>query len=348
MKIAIITYHYSSNNGAVMQTYALCRFLKERGYCVSLIDIRQDESAKQPLHVKILKYIVQRYRINKFIKKNYRPLTMRYESLDELKQSPPQADCYIVGSDQVWNPDISKSLRNAYFLDFGDETIKRVSYASSFGLKEWPSRLENDIPEITLLLNRFCALSVREKEGQELCESTFGLKSTLVLDPCFLNDDYVEIVGRIKQRNEIVCYKLNKTMDFYRNIDFVKSTFRCSAILLNENYPQKGLRYCFNPSVKKWMSRIAGAKFVVTDSFHGIVFCILFHKQFIATINNDGKDSRLVNLMHEMGLEKYLIPSLEFLKNSNDWLLPINYEEVDRRKMRLVEMSRSYLLQALK
>lgn len=117
MKIAVITYHYSNNKGAVMQTYGLCKFLRDYGYDIELIDIRQKESTTNLL-VKIVKFFVVEYRMNKDMKTFYPPLTRRYGSVKELRNDPPKADCYIVGSDQVWNPNISKSLMMAVLLGF--------------------------------------------------------------------------------------------------------------------------------------------------------------------------------------------------------------------------------------
>ncbi len=348
MKIAVITYHYSSNNGATMQTYGLCRFLKEQGHDVCIIDIRQDENWNVPAHIRIAKFLIQERRIEKFIKKHFPPLTRRYHSIEDLRNDPPKVDCYIVGSDQTWNPDISKELYLAYFLDFGDENTRRLSYASSFGVKEWSFNNKSATEHIQACLEKFAVLSVREQDGADLCERTFHLRPIVVLDPSFLNDRYDELTGKIKEKNQIVCYKLNKTKDFFENVHYVKEKLGLPAVLLNENYPKKGLKYCFNPGVSKWLRAIGGAKFVITDSFHGAVFSIMFKRQFIVTLNRDSKDSRLVNLMRSMGLENYLVDNLVDLKYSEKWLKPIDYKKVEEKKKILVRESRNYLIDALK
>lgn len=153
MKIALITYHYSNNKGAVMQTYGLCKFLRDKGYDIELIDVRQSEKTNQPFYVKLVKYFIVGYRMQQDMKKFYPPLTRRYNSVEELRQDPPKADCYIVGSDQVWNPNISKELMWAYFLDFGSKHVKRISYASSFGISEWIIKDKSVNERITELFN---------------------------------------------------------------------------------------------------------------------------------------------------------------------------------------------------
>ena len=135
MKIALITYHYSNNKGAFMQTYALCRYLQNLGHELRIIDIRQKEYTQW--YTKFIKSIIVGTRLRQEMRLFYPPLTKSYSNIGELRENPPVADCYIVGSDQVWNPNISKDLMMAYFLDFGDKNIRRMSYASSFGLSEW-------------------------------------------------------------------------------------------------------------------------------------------------------------------------------------------------------------------
>lgn len=158
-------------------------FLRENGHKVSLIDIRQDESEKQPFIVKFVKFFIFGYRINRIVKKFYPALTKRYWTVDDLRNDPPKADCYIVGSDQVWNPAISKELMLAYFLDFGNDKVKRVSYASSFGVSEWPIKDSDVTKKVQSLLTRFDSLAVRENQGKLICKNTFGLDAKVVLDP---------------------------------------------------------------------------------------------------------------------------------------------------------------------
>ena len=156
MKIAVITYHYSNNKGAFMQTYALCRFLRDMGHELSIIDVRQKEYT--PWYIKLAKSIIVGARLKKEMGLHYPPLTRRYYSFEELQNNPPEADCYIVGSDQVWNPNISKDLMLAYFLDFGEKDVRRISYASSFGLSKWVISDKETNAHISDLLLSFSAL----------------------------------------------------------------------------------------------------------------------------------------------------------------------------------------------
>lgn len=347
MKIAVITYHYSNNKGAVMQTYGLCKFLRDHGYDIELIDIRQKESTTN-FFIKVIKYFVVGYRMNKDMKTFYPPLTRRYESIEALRKDPPKADCYIVGSDQVWNPNISKELMMAYFLDFGPTSVKRISYASSFGISEWVISDKSINSHISELLSSYCALSVRENEGKKLCEKEFGVTPKVVLDPTFLNEDYSEFTGGVKQKNLIVCYKINKTNDFWKFAPMVKQKLNAPMTILNYNYPKKGYRYCFPPSLNFWMKSIASAKFVLTDSFHGVAFSLINKKNFCVILNHNDRDSRLINIITEFGLKDRMFNSVEEMLKSDSWMLPIDYSLHDKVIHERVKYSQKYLLEALK
>ena len=347
MKIAVITYHYSNNKGAFMQTYALCRYLREQGHELSIIDIRQEEGTNLGLVGRVIKDIIVNHRLKKDIKQLYPPLTRHYNTLQELQQDPPAADCYIVGSDQVWNPNISKKLMFAFFLDFGQKETRRVSYASSFGLSDWiikDAKINDNIRE---LLGSFNALSVREQEGQALCEREFGLRPTIVLDPTFLNTDYDDIIGKVKPRREILCYKINKTEDFWMNAPIIGKQMGLPMALLNYNYPHKDFRYCFPPSLKTWMRRIAAAEFVLTDSFHGVAFSIINKKQFVVILNHNDRDSRLINLIRLFHLEERMFNSVDEMVKDQRWKKTINYNEVSVLVEKEREASRRYLLGAI-
>lgn len=345
MKISLITYHVSSNYGAIMQTYALCEYLKILGHNVELIDIRQSEETKGIIP-KLIKPVVFWLRMKTIIKTLYPPFSKRYKDFNHLQKEPPVADIYLVGSDQVWNPNISKNLQMAYFLDFGGSNVKRVSYASSFGITQWPSK--DNIAHISECLRRFDSLSVREEEGKIVCEKVFDCVPEVVVDPTFLLDDYKKLVNEIEERDEIICYKLKKDEDFFDNVRIIGKNLNLPVTLLNHNYKVKGLRYCLNPSLKQWLKRIASAKFIITDSFHGIAFSLIFNKQFVVIKKNDGKDSRLINILRKVGLEHRMYDSTEILSKDKNWsTTQIDYSKVNEKIKILREKSRGFLIKAL-
>lgn len=349
MRIGLLTYHHSNNYGALLQAYATAKALKALHHEPVIIDIRQSELHHTGI-VGLLANIVnikRDYDIKKFQDQFYPPKSQRYYSLDDLRSNPPLVDCLLVGSDQVWNPQISKELSMAYFLDFAPETVRRVSYASSFGVSEWSgSKLFTE--SVKTALSRFSSLSVREETGVKILKETFGKEATLVLDPTMLFKEYTELTGSIPERDEVVCYKLNRTPDFFNNIGAVKKMTGLPARLLNNAYPVGGLRYTYPPSVGEWIRRIAGARYVITDSFHGAVFSILYKRDFIVVKNNNGKDTRLLNLLNVLGLSKRAVECVEAIQHDWSLLNPIDYAYADSKLEELRTASWEYLKSAVK
>lgn len=326
MKIGLLTYHKSYNCGAVMQTYATCRILKELGHEVELIDLRQPE----PIRLRQLIFIPRFIKFYHFCKKFYPSLTCHYKTMEELRAANLDYDCLLVGSDQTWNPLISKEQCLAYFLDFGGEHVRRVSFASSFGVREWPENYKELLPVIDKLLHRFSAISVREATGQNILKQQFGLDGSLVLDPTMLHSSYAEITTNIYPNHRIVCYLLSRDA---RQLDMARYLSRkmdIPARMIFNGYPLRGFEYCYPPAIEGWIEQIGGADIVITDSFHGLVFSLLYHRQFAVIPIANGLSSRLLDLLKLVGLEDHVFTSQDELENRMEVLqCPVDYERVD-------------------
>ncbi len=348
MKIGLLTYHVSTNIGAMMQTYATCRAFQQLGHEVEIVDIRQPEPQNTGMKklVTDIVFFKQKYE-HKCFRNNYYPhLTKRYYSVEELRRNPPHVDCLVVGSDQIWNPILSKDTAMAYFLDFGEETITRFSYASSFGMERW-NQSDKMTKAVSDALHKFKNLSVRERTAVKICKETFGLEAQLVVDPTLLFEDYSEITGTIPQRNEILCYKLIRNKDFFNNVCTLKENMGLPIRLLNNAYPVRGLKYTYPPSIEEWIQRIGGASFVVTDSFHGVAFSVLYKRQFMVTRNHNGRDSRFEDLLCELGLENRIFDSIEEMSLTDVWKEQIDYSKVTPKLEKLRESSWNFLKNAL-
>lgn len=348
MKIGLLTFHHSSNIGAMMQTYATCRALKELGHEVVIVDIRQPEKEHHGIKKFASTILFGKHQrdLDRFERDYYSPLTKRYYSVDELRNDPPIVDCLVVGSDQTWNPDISKEMSMAYFLDFGNDKIRRFSYASSFGVGSW-ERETNETISFREALHKFQNISVRERSGVDICRNTFGIEAKLVVDPTLLFKGYPEITGSIKERNELLCYKIKRNEDFFNNIGIVKKSMGISARLLNNPTPVKGLKYTYFPSVKEWIERVGGANFVLTDSFHGVAFSLNYERQFVVIRNHTIRDARFVDLLTELGLESRIYNSVEEMGGTDRWKEQIDYNSVNPKLEKLRASSWNYLKEAL-
>lgn len=352
MKIVLLTIWRVKNYGAELQAYATIKALKELGCTVKIIDYRLNELSFPTFKQRIIGLLnsltLDTYKFNVFWEK-YFPATKHYHSLKDLQKESPQADVYLVGSDQVWNPEITKDKISTYFLNFGNDSVRRISYASSFGISVWNMDSKFTVT-IQNLLNRFETLSSREKSGVSILKDTFHLEATHVLDPTLLYDDYTELIGKVIPQNTLVYYPLspfpelesfsmNLAKDlnlYYRNIN--KKSYLVRKIVWNRL------------SIGKWIKSIAESSFVVTPSFHGLAFSLIYKRQFaiVQNIKDKNRSSRITDLLNALGLSDRYFTSVEELSNSRVWEKHINYQDVSKRISSLREQSWLFLKSVLK
>lgn len=348
MKIALLTIWHCYNYGAELQTYATVKYLQKHGHDVKVIDFREGDSLNPGFKDKVLN-IIRKFtktdkKFNSFWRK-YIPLTeMHYKSLEELRNNPPVADMYLIGSDQVWNEDITHERAPLYFLDFGDSKTLRASYASSIGKAEWNGSQE--LTEIvSKILPTYKGISCREKSGVKLLQDIFGVNVTRVLDPTLLHGSYPELTGSIKESNMLVYYPLtvnpqierfSKDLSLKLGLDFVntnKQTMITNTVAWDR------------PSIEEWVKNIASSHFVVTPSFHGLAFSLIYHKQFIIIKNsqNTNRQSRMVDLLSELGLEDRFFDCVEDATIARIWEKTIDYAIIDQKLEAMRKESMDYL-----
>jgi len=346
MKIALITYHSANNYGATLQAYSTYRLLEELGYQVELIDLPIKEC--NPLFKKVL-LLGKHLQFSLFRKKYFMKLTRRYYSLNDLQKNPPVADVYMVGSDQVWNPDISMEKSGAFFLDFGDDKVKRIAFASSFGKSEWQSSAYLTTDKAKSLLNRFNAIGVREYSGVDICDRVFKLKATQVLDPVLLHENFNNITGTIHAvKKEIVLYKIVNDPLFYVRAYEIGSYFKMPLRSIGSIRKFKNIQCAYPESLGNWIKAIAESSFVLTDSFHGTVLSLLYHKQFIVYVGNSKLVTRIESLLVLFGLEERLCTSSDSANHIIEVLkTPINYQSVSLKLNQLRKESLLFLNNSL-
>lgn len=347
MKIALLTIWHERNYGAEMQTYATIRAIHEIGHDVKVIDIRLSDvstpSIKGRIGRCIEKFSPAEKKFQYFWKKHI-PTTQRYHSLEELQANPPKADVYLVGSDQVWNPALTKALAPAFFLNFGREDIKRVSYASSFGTNTWIGN-----PKLTDMvqqqLKKFMLVSCREISGVKILEETFHINATHVLDPTLLHRDYNELIGLPQEKNTLVYYPLSPFSELESFCKELAERTNKEYINCNEKKHFVGKVVWQRPGIEEWVKSIAEASLVVTPSFHGLAFSLIYHRQFIIVQNtNGGKvNSRITSLLDILGLSERFFSSIEEARKSTIWDKSIDYILVEERLQSLREQSYSFL-----
>lgn len=277
-----------------------------------------------------------------------------YHSLKELQNTPPSADAYIVGSDQVWAHLLDKDENRAMYLDFGSNEVKRIAYAPSFSMIDYPVHLKERIAEN---LSRFDGLSVREETGVRICEN-LGFNAQVVLDPTMLlqKNDYAKISSNDKNDSYVYLYCLNISENnevmWNELSDFSKKKNLKIIVTTASGYIQgreifTGAQYQY-ATVNQWLSLIDRASMVVTTSFHGIVFCIIHHTPFVF-FPLKGKysrgNNRVLDLCSKLGLTDRIwnaFSSFEKLYNFD-----IEWESVDLKMEKLKNNSYLFLIEKL-
>lgn len=326
-----------------MQTYATCRALKELGHEVEIIDFRQDE--KKSSRSLIFYFKVKDF--FRFMRKWYPKLTEPIRDIQTLRKRKMEYDCLLVGSDQVWNPQIARDKQMAYFLDFGGDAVRRVSYASSFGIGEWPEEKEDLVHSIKQNLERFKAISVREETGKEIILKKFGLESQVVLDPTLLHKGYEELTGITEANHEVICYLLYRSEKQLDKVKTLAALFGKKPRMISTIHYVKGFTYTYPPSIEQWLRFMAGAEFVVTDSFHGLAFSLIYNKQFVVISPNNGKNSRLLDLLKLSGLESRHFFDDEDVPFGRLVSEKIDYNVINQRLAVMRDRSWNFLREAL-
>lgn len=359
MKIGIMTLWGAFDNyGQQFQVFALQHFLRKRGHDAFIIryEYKKDVRKKKWYeHFYTIKYLFDcefiKSKVQKFFNKVDEKSINRgfsefadkyiifsenlYHNFNDLQKNPPEADIYIVGSDQVWNyssqyKPYSNKIR-AFFLDFGKEHIKKIGYAVSFGRDKYGKYLQRFVKP---LLEKFDYISCRENQGIKILNS-MNIKSSLCLDPVFLNSKN-EYLGLIKNQetleNEkfILLYLLGNStkVDFDKIDEFAKEQ-NCKIIFI----PGKGLkqnRYKEHfPNPVQWLWYMNNAKFIITNSFHGTAFSIILNKNFcvlpLSGKNSLKQNDRLFSMFELLEIDKKFIGF-----NKENLIQKINWEKINQ------------------
>jgi hypothetical protein len=351
-RIGLVTYHFVPNYGAVWQAWALQQALQNLGHDVSVIDYRprhvfEGGSFKWPTSKRRLRanlvvayqnylrfrgrfgYRKQLVRSFEDFQSRYLRLSdQRYRSLRDLREVPPLCDTMICGSDQIWNPSVQAGLDPAYFLRFGGPEIRRIAYAASFGRRAIEAEY---LEQVGRWVGSFDAISIREASGRNvLDEAGVSAGAVHVPDPTLLIDDYpdqsplsaipeaylmsyvLRSGDRINQMQRQVAQRTSLPLMSPRNPHSVAST----ADML------------VTPSPIEWLGLIRRAHYVITNSFHGTLFSIIFRKPFVSVSIGSGKatlNERVVSLFDRLGLEDRFVAEadsnrvVQLLETPVDW-----------------------------
>ncbi len=369
MRIGIFTYHFSQNFGAVLQAYALRRWLLDEGHEARLVNYwpRHVEEGGDFRNLLLLSNLRANAKIA------YLKLTHARNALFGNREqaqkfadfrrdqigivSPPlrrigelpaaTADCgmLVCGSDQIWNPSDQYGLDPAYFLSFGGQGPRRISYAASFGRGALPARYH---PEAARLLAGLDAISVREESAVEEVRRIAGREAACVADPTVLLESFESVVQEFPESGEgIFCYAL-RTGDGIREVAQAASA-RLGLEVCSPHNPHRRwseIGRTIYPCPRTWLGALRASPLVVTNSFHGTMFSLLFEKPFVTVAIPGAKgdlNDRSESLLRRVGLEERIARSYSVEETRRILECPVDWERVRVHLAAWREQSREFV-----
>lgn len=365
MKIKTITCHDVYNSGASLQTYALMSYLENLNHEVEIIDYKPDYLSS---HYKLLAVSNPKYETNiilkvmyivlKFpgrvlalknkvpydqFKKDYLKITKtRYKSNDELKENLPEADVYIAGSDQIWNPTLKNGKDPAFYMDFVPDNKKKISYAASFAVEEFPLELRD---KTSKMVNRINSISVREKSGLNILSSMNITDGVQVLDPVFLLD---------KEHWNSMCNSIDFNEKYLFVYDFDNNNLIKEIALKIAKEKNLKIYTVFKSDYSdKWIKHIGpldfityikNAEFVISNSFHGTAFSLIFEKDFCVVNRQEKINTRMRDLLNDIELDNRLVDELYKIE---EICKRISYDKVNSLLNKKIDDSKVFLEKSL-
>lgn len=361
MRIGIVTQPLTANYGGYLQNYALQEVLRRNGHMPMTIDVGN--------RISFARFIFSSMRslLFWFIPSKRRPFAkfketqrnIRKEEFDKFidkyisktrdtnKYSPGcirkyKFDAIVVGSDQVWRPLYNKSIEDMYLRFVKSSKVKKVAYAASFGAAKWEYTPEQTL-NCQYYAQRFDAISVREISGIELCRKHLAVYASMVLDPTLLlnNKDY-----------EYLCENIPRTIDSPFIAAYILDRSKIIDDVLGDISKSRGMEMrIFEAdaksilSVEEWLAVYRDASFIVTDSFHGTVFSIIFNKPFVCLGNENRGNARFDSLLGIFDLKDRYVA--EYTDAINVVSQPINWSKVNTILEAKRKESLGFLVQAL-
>lgn len=363
MKINTITCHCPHNFGAVLQSYALQSYLERIGHDARIIDYRPNYLTKnQKLSyvgnkriksnpILYLLYLllnlptrIKRIRNYKKFENSYLKLSPNtYYTYNELSKYPSDSDLYICGSDQIWNTDLPNGNDESYYLSFVKDDSKKASYAASMSIATIDDNIKVFLSE---RIKDFAHVSVREDTAKAILEPIINKKITHVLDPVFLlsdlnwkemsdvsdiviNEKYILLY--IMGDNNMQILEIAKQIATQRNIKIY--------LITNSIKSNSGVDRCFRgESPNTFLKLISNAQFVITNSFHGTAFSIIFNKQFISC-HISKTNSRIKSLLQLLDLKSRYMGNEDVNIPNQD----VDYDNVNILLKKEIEISKQYI-----
>lgn len=325
MKIGILTFHRAHNYGAVLQAYALVTYLREVGYNAEIVDYRPKAieeahgtipygrmrkmsiKGKVRFILKLLPFIYQRYKRSKIFKRFIDALPTSEHKYTEANTKLSGYDYLICGSDQVWNPNITNGLDPFY-----TGKIKTNAHFMSYAASAEITPQQKTIEQYRDTLSKFDRVSVRESIFQEQLSKLTVKKIEQVLDPIFLLTPgqwkNFSVNPFVDNKSYVLVYQVKRDDYVLRYAHELANIYNCCVreITAEAEFMPNSERYV-SLSPQEFVGAFANAEMVVTTSFHGTAFSIMFDKPFVTMMFGTSGDYRALDLMNTLGIENSTI-----------------------------------------
>ncbi|MGF1935737.1 MAG: polysaccharide pyruvyl transferase family protein [Nostoc sp. ChiQUE02] len=369
MKIGILTFHHVDNYGATLQAYALWNFLNSQGYDVEIIDYRPlkiawiyfrpllpikrvrfsiNESKKEIKKIrfneKYLIYISRAWKMRRFLLSNVKLSNRKVYDKKALKYYHDKYDLIICGSDQIWCLDSFRGYNSSFFLDFvNNKTTRKISYAASFGNT---IKLGNYHQEISTLINQFQSISVRDSNSLKIISNECNKEAVKVLDPTFLiKYDALKSLPKTQDKYLLLYIQADIEPEEENFIKLLAKEKNLTIISVGKYNPLAQINL-EAASPKEWIGLYSQASYIVTNTYHGAVFSIIFKKLFNVFVPND-KSNKVTDLLNDLGLVNRIFSDKLKSQILNNQIFDIDYEAVSEILESKIIESKNYLVEAI-
>lgn len=350
IKTYTITCHRPLNYGAVLQAYALNKKLTSLGVDAKVIDYCPSyyQKSNKILPIRILRHLLRfpdwtlgKKRFGKFIVDNLPMSPQVYRNIDDLNKNIPIADVYFAGSDQIWNcQELQNGKDDAFFLTFTPKKSKKIAYAASLAMPNIPA---NEVKRYKRLIEDFDAVSIREKDGLMLIKNLGIEKAINVLDPVYLLkknewDIIAEQSTTILKEKYILVYAFHRQKNVFKYARNLAQKLGVKVYTINTNIEDYFLdtdKYFWNSSPNTFVKLIKNAESIVTNSFHGLSFSIIYNKPFHLFTRKSSSNSRMLNLLNDLNLSDRIVGSDKILDDDLDYT--ITNKIIDERRNYSIE-----------
>ena len=327
--VAIVNMIFANNAGAVLTYYALYKLIEKLGYNPVLI------------YNRLVSKTLYDNTLGCKIAYKYCNVGNSIYSESELNKYNKLCNSFIVGSDQVWN----HPYWLYHLLNFVENSKKKISFASSYGIKDYDLNYKNKI-YFKYYLKQFDYVSVREDDGVDISNRLFGITPSHLLDPVFLIDNYDELLNNAKvkmdDKDYVVFYYVYLEKNILELIDYFSNKLKIKVIKMQA---VNGYRDNMEYSIEDYLYYIKHCKYLITDSFHGICFGLIFNRNVVISLNNRA-NSRIHSLSNIFNLDNRIVNNVKDIEERN-LLKDMDYSYINKKLELEKKRSIEWLKEAL-